>query len=155
MVTFDPSMTCKESLAKCFKNFTNPNRTSNHMAKRGKQPGPIPRCKELTIYTDRACINNRKLNAQCEGGVYFDQNNPRNLAIRIPGESQPNQVGELEAVITAINATAPYQPGILGKRQLDRNKKRPPIQESSAPNETPISENNLLMDQRPQRQRRK
>ena len=108
-ITFDPSMTCKESLAKCFRIFTDPNRTSNHMAKRYRQPGPILRCRELTIYTNGACINNGKLNTQCGGGVWFDQNNPRNLAIRIPGESQSNQVGELAAVIAAINATAPYQ----------------------------------------------
>lgn len=41
-ITFDPSMTCKVSLAKCLKFFTDPNRTSNHMAKRCSTGYPAP-----------------------------------------------------------------------------------------------------------------
>ena len=108
-VTFDPTMTCKNTLAECFRIFTDPAKQTDIPAKRHR-PGPIPRCREITIYTDGACINNGKANARCGSGVWFGPNDPRNLAIRIPGDDQSNQVGELAAVIAAVEATPTYQP---------------------------------------------
>jgi hypothetical protein len=43
-IIFDPTMTCKESLAECFRIFTNPTKTSNLPAKRYHPLGPTPRC---------------------------------------------------------------------------------------------------------------
>ena len=34
VITFDPSITCKETLAECFRAFTNPDRNPTHAAKR-------------------------------------------------------------------------------------------------------------------------
>ena len=109
-ITFDALITCKESLAECFRIFTNPTRTTNRITNRYKHQGPIPRCRQITIFTDGACMNNGKENAQCGSGVWFDHNSPRNLAIKIPGAAQSNQVGEITAVIAATAATALYQP---------------------------------------------
>ena len=103
-------MTCKESLAECFRIFTDPTKLSNQLTRRYKHHGPAPRCREITVYTDGACLNNGKLNAKCGSGVWFDQDSPRNLAIRVPGDSQSNQVGELAAVIAALSTIPPYQP---------------------------------------------
>jgi len=55
-------------------------------------------------------MNNGKQNAQCGSGVWFDQGNTRNIALKVPGENQLNQIGEIAAVITTITAVAPYQP---------------------------------------------
>jgi len=109
-ITFDPSVMCKENLAECFRIFTNPDRTSNQMAKRHRHPGLTPRSREITIYTDGACMNNGKQNAQCGSRVWFDQGNTRNIALKVPGENQSNQIGEIAAVIATITAVAPYQP---------------------------------------------
>jgi len=32
MISFNPSITCKDSLAECFRIFTDPNRDSTHLA---------------------------------------------------------------------------------------------------------------------------
>ena len=109
-ITFDPSMTCKESLAECFRIFTNPNGISTNLARRYRHHGPTPRCEELKVYTDGACINNGKKNARCGSGVWFGQDDPRNRALRIPGEAQSNQIGEIAAVIAAMEIVPPYQP---------------------------------------------
>ncbi len=109
-IIFDASMTCKESLAECIRVFTDPTRTTDDMAKRYKLHGQIPRCREITVYTDGACENNGKEDAKCGSGIWFGDESPRNLAIRIPGKDQSNQVGELAAIVATLNATAPYQP---------------------------------------------
>jgi len=110
VVTLDPSITCKESLAECFRIFTNPNRISTHLARRHKHRGPTPRCEEIAVYTDGACMDNGRKNARCGSGVWFAQDDPRNRALRIPGEAQSNQVGEIAAVIAAMEMVPPFQP---------------------------------------------
>ena len=109
-ITFDPSITCKDSLAECFRIFTNPDRISTHMAQRYRHRGPTPRCEVITVYTDGACINNSKKNARCGSGVWFGQDDPRNCTLRIPGDAQSNQIGEIAAVIAAMEVIPPYQP---------------------------------------------
>jgi len=109
-ITFDPSITCKETLAECFQIFTKLERNSTHMAQRYKHQGPTPRCREITVYTDGACMDNRKKNAHCRSGVWFAQDDPRNQALQVPGEAQSNQISEIAAVITALEIIPPYQP---------------------------------------------
>ena len=108
-ITFDPSITCKESLAECFCIFTNPT-DPTHLTRRYKQQGLMPQCKEITVYTDRACIDNSKKNARCRSGIWFAQDDPRNQNLQIPRESQSNQVGKLAAVIAALELVPPFQP---------------------------------------------
>ena len=109
-VTFDASITCKVDLAECFRIFMDPTKTTNLLARRYRHQGPIPRCRQITVYTDGACMNNGKQNAKSGSGIWFARDSPRNLALRIPGDTQSNQVGELAAVIAAAASTAPYQP---------------------------------------------
>jgi len=77
-ITFNPSITCKESLAECFRIFTNTDRNSTHIAQRYRHRGPTPQCEEITVYTDGACIDNSKKNARCGSRVWFGQDEPRN-----------------------------------------------------------------------------
>jgi len=44
---------------------------------------------ELTIYTDGSCIDNRKLNARCGGGIWISENHDYDRALRIPGTGPP------------------------------------------------------------------
>ena len=80
------------------------------MARRHRHRGPTPRCEIVTVYTDGACINNGKKNSRCGSGVWFGQDDPRNRALRIPGDAQSNQVGKIAAVIAALEMIPPYQP---------------------------------------------
>jgi ribonuclease HI len=60
--------------------------------------------------TRGACINNGKESAQCGAGIWFGPDHELNKAIRIPGREQSNQVGELGAIIAAIEAVPINQP---------------------------------------------
>ena len=43
-------------------------------------------------------------------GVWFEPKDPRNLAIRIPGNQQSNQVGEVVAILAAIGKAQHFRP---------------------------------------------
>ena len=109
-IRFDPSITCKRNLAECFRIFTNPSRISNLPARRTYTVGVNHRHQGITVYTDGACINNGKLDAQCGSGVWIAPNHAKNAAIRIPGPHQSNQVGEIAAIIAAIDSFPKFWP---------------------------------------------
>ncbi|KAF8494911.1 hypothetical protein F5888DRAFT_1570641, partial [Russula emetica] len=110
LITFDPSITTKNDPTECFHIFTNPNETAKQPAKRRIDPGANLRHQTIRAYTDRACLNNGKTNAQAGSGVWFTPEDPRNKAIRIPGTEQSNQVGELVAVISATQDLPTFSP---------------------------------------------
>ena len=56
----------------------------------------------IYIYTDGACIHNGKPNASAGIGVYFGENDPRNISQKYEGK-QTNNVAELLAIISAIS----------------------------------------------------
>jgi ribonuclease HI len=94
-----------DDLAECFRTFTDPNKNTNIPAKRLQPHATNLRHPEIQVYTDGACTNNGKKNAICGSGVWFGPNDEKNRALRIPGERQSNQIGELAAVIAAVEAT--------------------------------------------------
>jgi ribonuclease HI len=53
---------------------------------------------EYCIFTDGACSNNGKPNAKAGIGIYFGENDPRNVSRRVVGK-QTNNVAELMAII--------------------------------------------------------
>jgi ribonuclease HI len=101
-ILFDPTITCKTDLAECFRIFTDPTRISDRPAMRNAPRETRLRLQEITIYTDGACNRNGKANAQSGSGVWFGPDHEMNMAIRVPGSQQSNQVGELVAIIAAI-----------------------------------------------------
>lgn len=109
-ITFDPSITAKDNLAECFRIFTDPKKITNIPAKRLQAHGVILRDQQTTIHTDGACFHNGKANARCGSGVWLGPNNPHNQALRVPGEDQSNQAGEIAAVILAVNTVPPSWP---------------------------------------------
>jgi len=64
------------------------------------------------VYTDGSCTNNGKPNAKCGTGVYFEENDPRNLSKSITGKT--NNIAELTAILYAFN---------IIKEDLDKGKK--------------------------------
>ena len=56
---------------------------------------------QINVYTDGSCIHNGKPNAKAGIGVYFGENDPRNVSKRVVGK-QSNNTGELTAIITAL-----------------------------------------------------
>lgn len=54
----------------------------------------------ISVYTDGACKNNGKATAIAGIGVYFGENDLRNVSERIPGK-QTNNAAELRAIIRA------------------------------------------------------
>ena len=45
-----------------------------------------------------------KDNAKAGAGIWISEENPQNKALKIPGPNQSNQVGEIAAVIAALES---------------------------------------------------
>ena len=54
------------------------------------------------VYTDGACSNNGKINAKAGSGIFFGENDIRNMSKRVEGK-QTNNVAELTAIIDTYN----------------------------------------------------
>jgi ribonuclease HI len=56
---------------------------------------------DIYVYTDGGCINNGKKNAKAGIGIYFGNDDPRNVSKRIEGK-QTNNTAELKAILEAL-----------------------------------------------------
>tara|TARA_B100000686_G_C16645773_1_gene892706 strand:- start:561 stop:1244 length:684 start_codon:yes stop_codon:yes gene_type:complete len=65
-----------------------------------KETKPVTKqfCPNIIVYTDGACSNNGKETAKAGIGVYFRENDPRNVSKRIEGR-QTNNTAELKAIL--------------------------------------------------------
>ncbi|KAG1846174.1 hypothetical protein C8R48DRAFT_664350 [Suillus tomentosus] len=111
-IIFDPSVTSKNHLSECFRIFTDPDRLIQIPAYRLRAPrtGRNTTHEQVTVFTDGSCTNNGKQNATCGGGIWISENNPLNKAISIPGIRHSNQIGEITAVLVAIQSVNPMSP---------------------------------------------
>ncbi|KAH7915101.1 ribonuclease H-like protein [Hygrophoropsis aurantiaca] len=57
-----------------------------------------------------SCINNGKENAVCGAGIWVAVDHPLNQSIRVKNDTQSNQVGEIAAVLKALQSTNPATP---------------------------------------------
>ena len=57
------------------------------------------------VFTDGSCLNNGTKYASGGIGVYFGDDDPRNLSEKLNGEKQTNNRAELTAVIRALQET--------------------------------------------------
>jgi ribonuclease HI/exonuclease III len=74
----------------------------------GDSPEPAdPPPQPTTVYTDGACTNNGNEDAAAGLGVWFGENDPRNISMRVPLNPQTNQTGELMAVLLAVKSHPP------------------------------------------------
>jgi hypothetical protein len=109
-ITFDPSVICKGDLANAFQVFINPCLISNLPALHCPTMGCNLISQKITLYTDRACLNNGKRNAICRSGIWARHNSPLNKAFRVLGDTQLNQIGEVTAIILAMMSVPLLQP---------------------------------------------
>ena len=110
-IVFDPSVTEKKDLSDCFRIFVDLEKINNVPAEQQPRPRGISLLdKEIIVYTDGSCINNGKLDAKCGGGIWLEEGNQQNTSIRIPGPHQSNQVGEIAAVVVALEKLPNYIP---------------------------------------------
>ena len=58
----------------------------------------------ITIYTDGACKSNGYSNAKAGYGVFFGDNDIRNVSIALKDSKKTNQVAELMAILVAIES---------------------------------------------------
>ena len=56
------------------------------------------------VYTDGSSLANGKQGSRAGLGVYFGDNDPRNISERLQGEPQTNQRAELQAMFRAMEA---------------------------------------------------
>lgn len=56
----------------------------------------------LNIYTDGSSLSNGKVGARAGVGVYFGDDDPRNVAEPLDGDLQTNQRAELQAMVRAL-----------------------------------------------------
>jgi hypothetical protein len=87
-----------------FRIFTDPKQTSQAPAHRLQAPtrGMNLLQEKITFFTNGSCINNGKNNARCSSRIWIAKNHPNNMAIRIPGENQSNQIAEISAILIIL-----------------------------------------------------
>ncbi|PBK69093.1 ribonuclease H-like protein [Armillaria solidipes] len=65
---------------------------------------------EDVAYTDGSAIDNGSENARAGSGVWYSDNGPRNIALRVKGAEQTNNTGEVRAVLQRAIDANPYIP---------------------------------------------
>lgn len=71
-----------------------------------EQQHPLfPFVPDYYVYTDGSCVNNGKPNAKAGMGIYFGENDPRNVSRHVEGK-QSNNTGELGAIVTLYDIVA-------------------------------------------------
>ncbi|KAF5334198.1 hypothetical protein D9611_014502 [Ephemerocybe angulata] len=61
---------------------------------------------DIEVYTDGSCIGNGTDDAKCGSGVWYGPDDPRNKALRVDLHPRSNNVGELVAILSAVQAHA-------------------------------------------------
>jgi len=101
-LTFDPTVKVASGLTDVVRVFCGTEEPSKFTARR-----PTARIsgKRVTVYTDGSCINNGCRDSVAGAGAWCKKDKQLNLSIRLPGEQQTNQRGELAAILeTAAKA---------------------------------------------------
>ena len=88
-VLFDPSVTSDNDLSHNFRVFTD---QDAKCADPGYQKHPLvaEHAEETTAHKAGSCVENGYDNAQAGSGVWFGPDDPRNVALKIPGLIQSN-----------------------------------------------------------------
>lgn len=109
-ITFDLTITTKNDLTKSFCIFTDPTRNTKNPAQCWVMSRTKLRHLKTKVYTDGTCTNNGKQNSRSGSRVWFSPNVQKNSAIKIPGEDQSNQAGEIITMILALSTTPTFCP---------------------------------------------
>ena len=71
----------------------------------------------VMVYTDGACPNNGKGGARAGIGVWWNHGHKHNVSERVKGEKQTNNVGEIQAIVRAIEVA--FQMKTVRKLQIN------------------------------------
>jgi ribonuclease HI len=106
LVTFNPSVTVRTDINACIRIFTEPNSSADEPAIRlqTRARGLTSEDEDIIVYTDGSSIHNGSALARCGAGVWFGENEEKNMSVRPPTKDQSNQVGEIAAIILAAQA---------------------------------------------------
>jgi hypothetical protein len=112
LVTFDPSVTTKSAISECICFFVDCDKLSADPAHRLVNPTRGVNLEDLRqiVHTDSSCTGHGTVGAACGAGVWYGKDNPRNVAMRIPGQNQLNQVVKIAATIIALQCMQPEVP---------------------------------------------
>ena len=108
-ILFDPSVTSDNDLSHNFRVFTDQDAKCADPGYR-RHPLVAEHAEETTAHTAGSCVENGYDNAQAGSGVWFGPDDPRNVALKIPGPIQSKQAGHLAAVLYVVKATPPFAP---------------------------------------------
>jgi ribonuclease HI/exonuclease III len=112
--SFNPETAVTDKLADAFRIVTNGNKAHGDVREiLGNMNSQI----SIILATDGACDNNGMANAKAGAGVFYDNDDPRNISVRVPKEfPQTNQTGE---ILAAERALAEADPDANMKMELD------------------------------------
>lgn len=80
--------------------------TRAHTRSQQQAPAPaqLPAGETVEVYTDGSCFDNGTRDARCGSGLWYGHNDERNQALRVGLEEKSNNVGELVAILVAIQS---------------------------------------------------
>ncbi|KAF8869203.1 hypothetical protein CPB85DRAFT_1241644, partial [Mucidula mucida] len=104
---FKRHLTMEGSLGNVFRIFAD----GNECTKTFTPDTTYPEEDEIVAYTDGSAINTGTNNATAGAGIYFGEEDDRNMSLRIPDEvGVTNQAAELVAAKTLAEMVRPYDP---------------------------------------------
>ncbi|KAK7018665.1 hypothetical protein VNI00_018351, partial [Paramarasmius palmivorus] len=110
-VAFDPKITTDGDLEEAFRIFTEEVGGTDIPNTEVYPENGVP---PLDVYTDGSCTNNGGNNAEAGAGIFVNDTDYRNRAIKVPRELEPsNQVGELLAVKEVAETFPPLDLNIM------------------------------------------
>lgn len=68
---------------------------------------------DIHVWTDGSCINNGRNDAMCGIGIYYGDNDVRNVSSRIPNDEYTNNRAELCAILYVLCTNVTEQPLVL------------------------------------------
>ncbi|KAH9853760.1 hypothetical protein C2E23DRAFT_727970, partial [Lenzites betulinus] len=107
-ITFDPTVSQEGPLANAMRAFTLKDE-ENAWATRAPRPFAVTE-ESVEVYVDGSCVHGRDGAPRAGCGVWFGENDARNVAARVCGGGQTNQIAELEAILIATARVPPFAP---------------------------------------------
>ncbi|KAI0698301.1 hypothetical protein C8T65DRAFT_581975 [Cerioporus squamosus] len=109
-ITIDPSVRSDAPVSSAFRIFCSKVDLPRDALPVTRLDRGAPRPVEIEVCTDGSCIENGTAAAVAAYGVWFGNDDPRNVAGRLPGDLQSNQAAEVFAVeeaVRCVDARAP------------------------------------------------
>ncbi len=100
-VTFNPTVKSRPPVSNALRMFAS-TLTDQHGTRPARRRVGERMGDEVEVYTDGSCRENGMASAIAACGVWFGENDERNLSTRLPGPMQSNQAAEVYAIEAAV-----------------------------------------------------